>query len=463
MRSSRLICALFVVVALLCVRAQTNPIRGTVKIDVNTGATSRTPAGAESNGDGGGGGGGGDGTGAPLDLTDVEIILGKGEDVTTVSSPSELMIRTLSALPVVEQDRIGFTALMDKSKASGEEALEADLRSLWEVRQLELEEAMAATEESADFLAALIKTLKSHVDSNRADDETVLDALNGLEDHLSDMDMARDFHDALGGWPSLTNLLLPTQSLQVRAAAALVMGTAVKNQDEFQGWILEPVALSLSTDTTSEEHMHEEAALALLTHMLVKGCTTTTTTNQNGTTTSVTLCNEPTLEESDPVGALAMRKKALYAIASGIRQNPHTQSLFLSLDGLSRLEHAADAEAEFAASDKHKKRPDHSSLWQLRLKLATMLADWITEAGSCDWVTDVGECGVEEGTAASGGRVDDVSDVAGLAAAELRSMRWCRIMAGAMDASAPQRVHEKALQALALQAPYCAAKDKGER
>mmetsp|Transcript_97601 Transcript_97601/g.279111 ORF Transcript_97601/g.279111 Transcript_97601/m.279111 type:complete len:93 (+) Transcript_97601:1030-1308(+) len=92
-----------------------------------------------------------------------------------------------------------------------------------------------------------------------------------------------------------------------------------------------------------------------------------------------------------------------------------------------------------------------------------MLADWITEAGSCDWVTDVGECGVEEGTAASGGRVDDVSDVAGLAAAELRSMRWCRIMAGAMDASAPQRVHEKALQALALQAPYCAAKDKGER
>ena len=121
-----------------------------------------------------------------------------------------------------------------------------------------------------------------------------------------------------------------------------------------------------------------------------------------------------------------------------------------------------------------------------------MLADWITEAGSCDWVTDVGECGVEEGTAASGGRVDDVSDVAGLAAAELRSMRWCRIMAvscvrgqptrarstttttdlilalfsppqGAMDASAPQRVHEKALQALALQAPYCAAKDKGDR
>ena len=80
----------------------------------------------------------------------------------------------------------------------------------------------------------------------------MLDALDGLEDHLSDMDMARDFHDALGGWPSLTNLLLPTQSLKVRAAAALVMGTAVKNQDEFQGWILEPVPLSLSTEPASE-------------------------------------------------------------------------------------------------------------------------------------------------------------------------------------------------------------------
>ena len=50
-----------------------------------------------------------------------------------------------------------------------------------------------------------------------------------------------------------------------------------------------------------------------------------------------------------------------------------------------------------------------------------MVADWITEAGDCDWVTDAGECGVEEG--------GDVGDVAGLAAAELRSMRWCKMMA----------------------------------
>ena len=63
------------------------------------------------------------------------------------------------------------------------------------------------------------------------------------------MDMARDFHDALGGWPPITNLLLPTHSLKVRASAALVMGTAVKNQEEFQGWMLEPVALSLPTET----------------------------------------------------------------------------------------------------------------------------------------------------------------------------------------------------------------------
>ena len=45
------------------------------------------------------------------------------------------------------------------------------------------------------------------------------------------------------GWTPLTNLLLPTHSHRVRGAAALAMGTAVKNEPQFQLWLLDPVCV----------------------------------------------------------------------------------------------------------------------------------------------------------------------------------------------------------------------------
>ena len=57
---------------------------------------------------------------------------------------------------------------------------------------------------------------------------------------LSDLDNARDFHDALGGWPALAGLLSADAS-EVRRRAAQCVGTAAKHG--FQAWVLEAEVL----------------------------------------------------------------------------------------------------------------------------------------------------------------------------------------------------------------------------
>ena len=57
---------------------------------------------------------------------------------------------------------------------------------------------------------------------------------------LSDLDNAKDFHDALGGWPALAGLL-SADSSEVRRRAAQCVGTAAKHG--FQAWVLEAEVL----------------------------------------------------------------------------------------------------------------------------------------------------------------------------------------------------------------------------
>ena len=57
---------------------------------------------------------------------------------------------------------------------------------------------------------------------------------------LSDLDNAKDFHDALGGWPALAGLL-SADSSEVRRRAAQAVGTAAKHG--FQAWVLEAEVL----------------------------------------------------------------------------------------------------------------------------------------------------------------------------------------------------------------------------
>lgn len=123
-----------------------------------------------------------------------------------------------------------------------------DLQLAWTQRQIELKEMMDKQLKAADYMTTLAGKL---VNSSASDDEVVFH-LQELEQLLSDIDNARDFH-TIGGWPALTSLLPGAhkrpesetggggqdRSLAVQTMAAHCIGTAVKNDYDFQLWVLE--------------------------------------------------------------------------------------------------------------------------------------------------------------------------------------------------------------------------------
>lgn len=165
------------------------------------------------------------------------------------------MHETLQKLPPDEKERMGgipeipekggWASLTDAQR----QLVEDRLAEIWEQRQEELRAL------SEDELADLPQLLKDRISSIRAylDHEPVDDLVATLEDlefHLTDIDMARDFH-TLGGWPMLVSLLcdevhgtnetLLSDAIAVQTAAAWAMGTAVKNTGEFVPFAVEDV------------------------------------------------------------------------------------------------------------------------------------------------------------------------------------------------------------------------------
>jgi len=190
--------------------------------------------------------------------------------------------RTLSQLPEDEKERIGgipeLPPPLNSMKYSKEqyEAFQEKMRSVWKERQKELLELQDQLADFPKLLKNRINSLISYVDRGyiHSPNDIVGDVtfvLEDLEYQLSDIDMSRDFH-TLGGWKVLMSLLVdqshtnatltyenntkndnfyPTQLIQSKVA--LVMGTAVKNTEEFQVWIFEKsedgfTALSLILD-----------------------------------------------------------------------------------------------------------------------------------------------------------------------------------------------------------------------
>jgi hypothetical protein len=313
-----------------------------VEIDVSTGAATEFPAAAATfQVEGGAEEGAAAWPSGPLDFQGVRLTGHEGEDATGSMKPKDLIIRALHHLPDDEQERIGFTALLEAHPEGAQEGVEDEelleaLQSLWASRQEALKEASEAMSESATTLKNLLDRLDAAAEragssggggSGSGDDEggggrgnggdeeddgavhgydDALEALLELEEHVGDMDNARDLHDSLGGWPSLTSLLThtprwrlvlplspnpnppvveaeaaaavakevaeaaraialaaasrPVTPASVRAAAALVVGTAVKNQGEFQSWVLESAVTDVNISAILEQHSAAEAA-----------------------------------------------------------------------------------------------------------------------------------------------------------------------------------------------------------
>ena len=171
----------------------------------------------------------------------------RAEDTTANLTRRETIISSLKRLP---PDEVGDV----------ESLTDAELDALWADRQ---ESLRKWSEQLSDAAKSLQNRLQALL---RDDHEEKLEALDELcvsvsrrwrgggsghgvasmasfarrDFELSDLDNARDFHDALGGWPALAGLLSADAS-EVRRRAAQCVGTAAKHG--FQAWVLEAEVL----------------------------------------------------------------------------------------------------------------------------------------------------------------------------------------------------------------------------
>lgn len=142
------------------------------------------------------------------------------------------MLAALEAIPEDERFHMGLDVEEMRTVPLAQRLVK--LQELWNVRQQELKEAYDAIPKVNELLMARIEVLQATDSSESA----LLLALTDLEDLLSDIDMARDFH-SLEGFPVLTSMLNLSQTEAVREMAAWVIGTAVKNEPSHQLWVLE--------------------------------------------------------------------------------------------------------------------------------------------------------------------------------------------------------------------------------
>eukprot|EP00581_Thalassiosira_minuscula_P032494 CAMPEP_0183785234 /NCGR_PEP_ID=MMETSP0739-20130205/66394_1 /TAXON_ID=385413 /ORGANISM="Thalassiosira miniscula, Strain CCMP1093" /LENGTH=619 /DNA_ID=CAMNT_0026029233 /DNA_START=148 /DNA_END=2007 /DNA_ORIENTATION=+ len=288
-----------------------------------------------------------------------------------------MMHRVMSQLPPEELERYGgLPALPSSSNETNKpqltqaerELFEQRMEQLWQERQEALAEAQEQVADLPSILKDRIRMLKEYVedddddggklknilqdkkqqqlesDGNDEDEKTavvrnVLDALRDLEFQLGDVDMARDFH-TLGGWPYLVSLLedgahglTPNESDEelliltdeIKALAAMTIGTAVGNLGEFRDWALEDVSSALSTSTKA-------SALSVLIDS-VEHELSERSNQMNGGSMAVT-----SISDARYKSRAIYKLRVVYALGSLLRGNPAAQHYFLwSTDGAELL------------------------------------------------------------------------------------------------------------------------------
>lgn len=172
---------------------------------------------------------------------------------------ADRMLAALESIPEGERQGMNLDVEALRLKPLAERL--AELQELWEVRQQELREAYDAMPKVNELLMARIDILNS----DDSTDGALTGALTDLEDLLSDIDMARDFH-TIGGFPTLASMLRCSRPEGIRELAAWAVGTAVKNEPEHQLWVLE-----VSTNTESSHRRMRLASSATKASSLVLG------------------------------------------------------------------------------------------------------------------------------------------------------------------------------------------------
>jgi len=196
------------------------------------------------------------------------------EDPADEQTRLNTLRRTFLGLPAAELSV--YATLLQELEEHGQEpiptdsALAASLQVAWDQRQRELKAAMDSIVKPVQLMTGLIDAIlyrrtegahtravaseeggaegpdaASHSDLSAGAGHTRASALEQLQDVLDDVDNARDFH-TVGGFDALAAVLDPLgyspDTDEEQGLAALALGNAIKNQYDFQKWVLEPTA-----------------------------------------------------------------------------------------------------------------------------------------------------------------------------------------------------------------------------
>lgn len=388
----------------------------------------------------------------------------------------KMMHRTFSSLPSDEQERMGgIPPLPDIDTAPPEEIQKFKDRMLdiWLKRQAELKQVEdelvvdmpKIIQQRIIFLKNYLENSSIHlrellVSKNKDDNEVsdiddqsdkvndILAVLYDLEYHLSDLDMARDFH-MMGGWPLLVSILsdsvhtfvsspndknetdlipeyivdqMPSLIWEIQSAAAWAIGTAVKNAEEFHLWALEDYsdAIVHSSDLVENEHPITVISL-LLSSSFFPG-------------------SEFSTHAAHP-SFLKKKQKSLYALSSLLRGNRRALRHFYIVNGPSMLiDNVLDAIEPKSGSDLIPMK--HIKFASKALSLA------------CDLITDI----VVHPDGGDFGSKAEIADIDEDIIASFTTEKWCnsaKQLIQVVGNGSSLSMQENVLRSVTVLAPYC--------
>ena len=243
----------------------------------------------------------------------------------------DTILRAFRNLPPEELQHIDISIDIesDGSIKAGTDAAK-ELIEAWTTRQIEFKKAV----DSMIAPAEQLKQLCAVLNNQSANDTDFINTIQDLEYLLSDVDNARDFH-TIGCWPALTQHLLikPSNGITVamlsnkrRAYTAWVIGTAVKNDYDYQLWVLESMHnVANSTNSTNNISIpHDQMVIYALISILYDE---SLSLSSGGAATST--ANPTTTANLSTTSDLV--KKAIYAISSAARGNADVQAVISNI------------------------------------------------------------------------------------------------------------------------------------
>lgn len=253
-----------------------------------------------------------------LTTSQVEMLSEPVDDQTRI----DMILTAYRRLPSAEIERLGIDPNVPIYAGSAEADL---LFATWQQRVEEIRSVMNSVAKPVSMMEDIILTIKDKVavfdkiTTGTSSDHTTLitelmPALNELESLVSDVDNANDFH-TIGGWSILSTLLSPKYPPEIRAAAAWAVGTAVKNNYDYQLWVLERFE-DIQYNAMEVEVTAQEGAIPVTVYY-----------------NTSTLLNLLAAVQEDSLGPdMTLKLKLLYALSAAVRGNPDVQQAVLEAD-----------------------------------------------------------------------------------------------------------------------------------